>query len=88
MNTVGATPCGKRVVALRHAARHLEVDALVVERLLRDQLRDDRRPFGGRMRIGEADAVEAALQAGKMLRQAERRGDRRRGSARRRRRRR
>ena len=38
----------KRVVALRHAARDLEVDALVVERLARDELADDRRPIARR----------------------------------------
>ena len=72
MNTVGGNACRKRVVALRHAARDLEIDALVVERLARDELADDRRPFGVRVRIREADAVEAVLQPGKVLRQAER----------------
>mgnify|MGYP003694379249 CR=1 FL=1 len=60
------------MITLRHAARNLEIDALVVERLARDDFADDRRPFGVRVRIREADAVEAVLEAREMLRQAER----------------
>ena len=37
MKTVGSSALGERVVALRHAARHLEIDPLVVERLRVDQ---------------------------------------------------
>jgi hypothetical protein len=62
----------KRVVALRHTARQLQIDALVVVWLARDQFRDDRRPFARGVRVRETDPVEAALQAGEMLRQAER----------------
>ena len=62
----------KRVIALGHAARHLQVDALIGERLARDQLADDRRPFRRRMRVRQADAVEAALQAREVLRHPER----------------
>src|SRR5207248_3951872 len=68
----GRNALRKRVVALRHAARHLKIDALVVERLPGNQLRDDRAPFGRRVRVGKADAVEAALQSREMLRQTER----------------
>ena len=60
------------MVALGDAARDLEVDALVVERLPRDQVADERLPLRVGVRIGEADAVEAALQAREMLRQPER----------------
>ena len=60
------------MVALGHAARDLEVDALVVERLPRDEVADDRLPLRVGVRIREADAVEAALQARQVMRQAER----------------
>ena len=72
MNTVGAHVLRKRVVALRHAARHLEIDALVGERLARDELADQRVPLRVGVRIGEADAVEAALQPREVVRHAER----------------
>ena len=62
----------ERVVALRHAARHLEIDALVRERLAADELAHQRLPLRVRVRIGEADAVEAALQPREVMRQAER----------------
>ena len=88
MNTVGGTSLRKRVVALRDAARDLEVDALVVERLPRDELADDRRPLRLGVRIGEADAVEAVLQPREVLRQRGTAAGGRRESARRRRRRR
>jgi len=60
------------VIALCHASGHLEVDALLVEGLARDQFGDDRAPLGLRMRIDQTDAVEAALEAREVLRQSER----------------
>ncbi len=50
----------ERVVALGHAARHLQVDALMVEGLPRDQLADERLPLRVGVRVRQADAVEAA----------------------------
>ncbi len=65
-------PSGKRVVALRHAARYLEVDRLVIAGMTRDQVVDQPRPLRVRHGIGEPDGIEAALQAAQMLGQAER----------------
>src|SRR3569623_591407 len=47
----------------RRAARHLNVDRLVGKILLRDQLQDALTPLAHAVRVGQADAVEAELQA-------------------------
>jgi hypothetical protein len=44
MNTVAGTSCGKAWSRLRDAARHLEVDALVVERMPLDDASTNRLP--------------------------------------------
>jgi hypothetical protein len=66
-----AYPGGKRMVALGDPARHLQIDALVVEGLPRDKLADDRGPLGVGVRIGEPDAVETVLQSREVLREPE-----------------
>jgi len=58
------------MIALGDAPGDLKIDRLIVERRTRNQLADDRFPFGGGVRIGEPDAVEAALQACEVLREA------------------
>jgi len=58
------------MITLGHAARHLKIDGLIIERSPRDELADDRFPFGIGVRVDEPDAVEAALKPGKMLPQA------------------
>src|SRR4051794_4713292 len=57
----------KGVVALGDAARHLEVDALVLEWLALDQAGDDAAPLLARVRVADADGAEAALEAVQML---------------------
>ena len=63
MNTVGSHFFRKLVRALGRAARDLVVNGLVVARIARDEVEGKPRPFCVRQRIGEPDAVEAALQA-------------------------
>src|ERR1700682_6619706 len=60
------------MVTLGGAARHLKIDALIVEGSTRNKLADDRFPFGGGVRVRQPDAVEAALQASEMLSQTKR----------------
>jgi hypothetical protein len=62
----------ERVIALGDAARHLEIDALVVEGLLGDQLQDDVAPLGPAVGVADPDGGEAALQAREVLVDAER----------------
>src|ERR671937_2702304 len=62
----------ERVVALRHAARHLEVNRLVLERLAFDQAADVGAPLLARVWVADADGAETALEAREVLFQPER----------------
>ena len=59
------------MVALGDAARHLEVDALVLERLALDQAGDDAAPLLARVGVADADSAEAALEPAEVLFQPE-----------------
>jgi len=63
---------GERVVAFCHAARHLQINRLVIAVVLCHDRADQSRPFGRGMRIGEPDRVQAVLQAPQMLCKPER----------------
>jgi hypothetical protein len=68
----GLEALGERVVALRHAARHLEVNALVLERLRIDQRVNMRAPLRARVRVANLGLAEAALEACEVLVEPER----------------
>ncbi|MCY1230805.1 hypothetical protein D9M72_432330 [compost metagenome] len=57
--------------ALGDAARHLDVDQLVRQAVGLDHLADQLQPLPGAVRIGNPDALQAAVQAGQMLVPAE-----------------
>jgi hypothetical protein len=59
------------VIALRHAARHLEIHALVLEALPGDELTDEVPPLATAVRVADLHRGEAALEARKMFFQAE-----------------
>ena len=59
------------MVALRDAARDLEVHALVFKRLARDQAGDEAAPLLARVGVADADRAEAALQPIEMLFESE-----------------
>src|SRR3954471_3187539 len=61
----------KGVIALGNAARHLEVDALVLEWLALDQAGDRAAPLLARVRVADADSAQAALKATEVLFQPE-----------------
>src|SRR6185369_11439481 len=63
---------GESMVALGDAARHLEVHALVLERLRVDDAVDELRPLLARMRVAYAHLAEAALEAREVLVEPER----------------
>src|SRR5204862_5164778 len=60
------------VVALGHAARHLEIDRLVLETLALDDAADEAAPLLARIGIADTDRSEAALQPREMLFEAKR----------------
>ena len=72
MKTVGGTPLGKAWSRGGDPARDLDVDRLVGKILQLDQLQDAFAPPGHVVRVGQADAVEAALQAAQVLVEPER----------------
>ena len=72
MNTVGFDVLRKRVVAFRDAARHLEIDALVVAGLRATSCTMMSRHSLARERIRGCRSLEAALEAHEVLGEPER----------------
>jgi len=60
------------VIPLGRAAGDLEIDILVIPGISRDDFCDELGPLRERMRIGEAYRLEARLEPGEMLLEAER----------------
>ncbi|OIQ65284.1 hypothetical protein GALL_531600 [mine drainage metagenome] len=62
----GFDAAGKGVIAPGDASRHLDVDALIVRRVARDEFADQAQPVAFAARIGHPDGTQAARQACQM----------------------
>src|SRR5439155_20348037 len=68
----GFDALGEGVAPLGRAAGDLEIDVLVIPGISRDDFCDELCPLRERVRVGESNRIEARLEPGQMLLEAER----------------